>query len=86
MIGFYPTMDVDYLGDDSNGSELEGNYDSVLEKFKDLSDAHLDDEIEKYKGYATRRKTGLKLPNEGVNLQHICKTWRKKRPGESSGL
>jgi hypothetical protein len=68
MIGFYPAMDVDYSEDDSDGPEPESNQDSVSGKFKDLSDAHLDDEIEKYKGYATGRKTGLKLPDEGAKF------------------
>jgi hypothetical protein len=68
MIGFYPAMDVDYSGDDSDGPEPEGNHDSMSEKFKDLSNVHLDDAIEKYKGYVTQRKTGLKLPDEGAKF------------------
>lgn len=72
-------MDVDYSGDDSDGPESEGNWDSVSEKYKEFSDKHLDDEIEKYKGYATGRRTGLKLRDEGAKFALCLRNLEKEK-------
>jgi len=73
MIGHSPPVDVDCSGDDSDGSD-PGDRDPKTEKFKDLSDTQLDDDIEKYEGYVLKN-TGLKLPDDGAkftkHLQHL---------------
>lgn len=72
-------MDVDFTGDDSDGPEAEGNQDSVANQFKDLSDRHLDDEIEKYRGYATGVKIRLRLPDKGAKFTTYLHNLEKEK-------
>ena len=69
----------EFSEDDSDGLEVEGNQDSVAEKFREFSDEHLDDEIEKYKGYATGTKTGLRLPDEGAKFTMYLHNLEKEK-------
>jgi len=73
MIGHSPPLDVECSGDDSDGPEPEDR-DCKTEKFKNLSDTQLDDDIDKYEGYVS---TGnqifqCKLPDDGAKfIKHL---------------
>lgn len=78
MIGHNPPVDIDFSGDDSDGLEPEGINGSKAEKFKELSDTQLDDDIEKYEGYV-QKSTGLKLPDNGAKFTKFLQMLKNEK-------
>lgn len=77
MIDHFPPVEVDCSGDDSDGPDLDDR-DNKEEKFKNLSDTQLEDDIEKYEGYVLKN-TGLKLPDDGAKFTKHLQNLKNER-------